>query len=191
MMHCWTNDVPCLMSCMYRQILFESGLGQLVSDSRFMEEPALQQFLVGLIAAVESDQRGDFDFQVSQGFTTSPEPAAAAPHSSFTLSCGEVAAAAVDKLTQQLRRHRRPALSAAAVSWLEVLLVDVALRNRDRFSVVWPLLRDHYKRTLSGAGDGGAASIKLSYITERYVEAISGIKISFFVIVASIHSLGE
>ena len=80
-----------------------------------------------------------------------------------------MAAAAVDKLTQQLCRHRRPALSAAAVSWLEILLVDVALRNRDRFSVVWPLLRDHYKRTLFGAGDGGGVSIKLSYITERYV----------------------
>ena len=152
---------------MYRQMLLESGLGQLVSDSRFMEGPALQKFLSGLIAAAESDQRGDFDFQITHRPSSSPEAATAA-QSGLTLSCGEVAAAAVDNLTQQLWRRKKPALSAAAVSWLEVLLVDVALRNRDRFSVVWPLLRDHYKRTLFGAEDGGG-SIQLSYITERYV----------------------
>eukprot|EP01037_Dinobryon_pediforme_P019177 gene19177-19550_t len=52
------------------------------------------------------------------------------------------------------------------VSWLEMLLVEVALRNRDRFASIWPLLRDHYTRTI---GPKSVSMANLSYIAERRV----------------------
>ncbi|KAJ1390138.1 hypothetical protein B484DRAFT_439804, partial [Ochromonadaceae sp. CCMP2298] len=53
------------------------------------------------------------------------------------------------------------ALSAPTVSWLEMILVEVSLRNRDRFTSFWPILKAHYLRTLTGP------HVRLSYTTER------------------------
>lgn len=51
--------------------------------------------------------------------------------------------------------------SAASIAWLEMLLVEIVLRNRDRFHLCWPYLKYHYTRSL------GNSFHKLSYITER------------------------
>lgn len=53
--------------------------------------------------------------------------------------------------------------SSSTIAWLEMVLVEVSLRNRDRFHVFWAVLKHHYIRVLSGP------SVKLSYITERRV----------------------
>jgi hypothetical protein len=58
-----------------------------------------------------------------------------------------------------------PPPSAATAAWLENVLVDIALRNRDRFVLLWPLLRDHYTRGLN-------SKKKLSYVVERRVVGV-------------------
>lgn len=54
-----------------------------------------------------------------------------------------------------------PPVSAASVAWLEMVLVDIVLRNRDRLLVIWPLIRAHYLRSLS------QRYCDTSYVTER------------------------
>jgi hypothetical protein len=51
--------------------------------------------------------------------------------------------------------------SAASISWLEMILVEISLRNRDRFSLYWPVLKLHYQKCL------GTNFTKLSYVAER------------------------
>ena len=55
--------------------------------------------------------------------------------------------------------------STSCIAWLEMVLVEVALRNRDRFHALWPLLRNHFIRTLSSPASDCA--VPLSYVTER------------------------
>ena len=57
----------------------------------------------------------------------------------------------------------RHSFSSSSVAWLEMVLVEISLRNRDRFSTFWPILKHHYIRVLSGP------LVTLSYITERRV----------------------
>lgn len=53
--------------------------------------------------------------------------------------------------------------SSSSVAWLEMVLVEISLRNRDRFGTFWPILKHHYIRVLSGP------LVTLSYVTERRV----------------------
>lgn len=53
--------------------------------------------------------------------------------------------------------------SSATIAWLEIVLVEVSLRNRDRFSIIWPSLKNHYLKVLS------STYAKFSYITERRI----------------------
>ena len=154
--------------------MIESGIEQLFSDSRFLEEDKLQLFLKSLISAVESDQRGNISAEsnlLDSGVLNSELGI-----SSTILSCGELAAKAIEELSGRLRKRQR-VLSAAAVSWLEMLLVEVALRNRDRFASIWPLLRDHYTRTI---GPKSVSMANLSYIAERYEKKIRTLVIRQF-----------
>jgi hypothetical protein len=58
--------------------------------------------------------------------------------------------------------HIHTYTTASSYAWLEMLLIEIALRNRDRFQICWPLLRSHYQRCLSQN-----VFSKLSYVTER------------------------
>lgn len=53
-----------------------------------------------------------------------------------------------------------PNSSSSSRSWMEMVIVDAALRNRDRFIIYLPVLASHYERTLSAAKS-------LSFVTER------------------------
>jgi hypothetical protein len=59
-----------------------------------------------------------------------------------------------------------PPVSAASAAWLENILVDIALRNRERLMIIWPLLRAHYVNTLSHG------VVVTSYITERRIQGL-------------------
>jgi hypothetical protein len=56
-------------------------------------------------------------------------------------------------------------VSRASVAWFEMLLVEISLRNRDRFGAFWPLLSAHYSRVLIES-----SHITMSYVTERFLE---------------------
>lgn len=60
----------------------------------------------------------------------------------------------------------RHSFSSASVAWLEMVLVEVSLRNRDRFASLWPVLKHHYVRVLCGS------AVSLSYVAERRVLGI-------------------
>ena len=53
----------------------------------------------------------------------------------------------------------RIVISMASASWLEMLIVEITLRNRDRFNLLWPSLERHYS-FLSGCDE-------FSYAVER------------------------
>ena len=55
--------------------------------------------------------------------------------------------------------------SAATIAWLENVLVEVILRNRDRFTLLWPILSTHYSAGL-------CPTSTLSYAVERRVVGI-------------------
>lgn len=59
-----------------------------------------------------------------------------------------------------------PPISAASAAWLESMLVDIALRNRDRLMIIWPLLRSHYLASLA------QAVAPTSYVTERRLQGL-------------------
>jgi hypothetical protein len=52
--------------------------------------------------------------------------------------------------------------SEASIAWMESLLADVVIRNRDRIASVWPCVEQHYRSTLR-------SSSVVSYTTERYM----------------------
>jgi hypothetical protein len=52
--------------------------------------------------------------------------------------------------------------SASSIAWLEMMLVELSLRNRDRFAICWPILKAHYQKCL------GNHFTQLSYVSERY-----------------------
>ncbi len=63
-----------------------------------------------------------------------------------------------EEIELSLRSAR--SISSSSVAWLEMLLVEVSLRNRDRFGVIWPLLIRHYTETLDDFHS-------LTYVAER------------------------
>ena len=56
-----------------------------------------------------------------------------------------------------------PPLSPPSLAFAEVLITEIALRNRDRLSVVWPLLSAHYSKRLSGASHVSLGAEKAAY----------------------------
>lgn len=56
-----------------------------------------------------------------------------------------------------------PPVSAASAAWLETVLVEIALRNRDRLLLIWPLLRKHYLRCLT------QRTCETNYVTDRRI----------------------
>jgi hypothetical protein len=57
------------------------------------------------------------------------------------------------------RIHRY--VSKSSIAWLEMMLIEIALRNRDRFALYWPILKLHYQKCL------GNQFTRLSYVSER------------------------
>lgn len=57
--------------------------------------------------------------------------------------------------------------SSNSVAWLEILVSEIALRNRDRIGAkLWPLLASHYRRTI------GTNALTLDYALERRVMGV-------------------
>lgn len=151
-----------------------SGAAQLVSDSRFLSEANLESLLKSLVYAAEAKD----EFLRTDAFPISPRSTGSSNKNSpvpGTAEGGkdlEQSVSATQLLLQQAKAavlgcqgalNIRHSFSSSTVAWLEMVLVEVSLRNRDRFNTFWPILRHHYVRVLSGP------HVTLSYITERRV----------------------
>ena len=151
-----------LYSCCFSALVAGCGVSQLLSDSRFLSEGNLCAMVKSLVSVAESkddihvsSEALDVD-SLSEPDSTKveePSPKQARVRDEFLAKC-----------CTALKGHN--SFSMATVAWLEMVLVEISLRNRDRFQALWPALKHHYLRTLCGS------QVELSYVTERRVLGI-------------------
>ena len=160
-----------------RSVIATSGIAQLVSDSRFLSEQSLDALLRSLVAMAEAKDESHHGDQSDAQPVSSSVPAEAGSEAPTSKEAKEgktvqFSRNASDELLHVTRDFLAASYSALAakhsfssstVSWLEMVLVEISLRNRDRFSTFWPILKHHYIRVLSGP------LVDLSYVTERRV----------------------
>lgn len=149
----------------FRGNVAKCNLNALITDSKFLPEHILLAFMQSIARTTEyytlsessSDSQLLVDFEnlppvgalLSEDLPTCPVPKRGTLFGDYLAD-----SLAIDAL--------RKSISTSSLAWLEVVLVEIALRNRDRFHVCWPTLRAHYLRSL------GSQSFKLSYVAERY-----------------------
>ena len=153
-----------------RDLVEKCGISQLVSDTRFMSEPILQDFTTSLINMTEMDYKTNQNVDVTNDNIASDTTA-----NEFELSIAKLHTF-VTSVADNL-----PSPSESSRCWLEMILVETSLRNRDRFSLLWPIISKHYEKTLgnvnslSTVATGATAErqsvsmIRFDYITERRV----------------------
>jgi hypothetical protein len=136
-----------------RTLVYNSGIGRIVSDSRYLTEQSLFNSLLAIICCTESSEESTH--------TNKFQSCAKLCHSHM-VEDDEDTAAVCAALGEKLNRlyDMLPNCSECSCSWLEMLLADIVLRNRDRFSLIWPTLEQHYKCTLG-------PNATLNFVTER------------------------
>ena len=159
------------------------GVAQLVSDTRFYSEGTLCDFFSALVAAAE----GGDGLDSVRSIETMADPCSSDSmaqagerevceakekedqndqNSNSLSSCNRIekslAVVTATMDDQLLAASSFELISACSVSWLENILVEASLRNRDRLSLLWDLLSQHYEATIQGA-------TLLTYPLERYV----------------------
>ena len=160
-----------------RSEIGNSGIIQLVSDSRFLSEAVLQQFLKSLISVIEvkedvftvvmdnTHEVMDNTLMTITGVTGLSGCSRQQQQQQQALDSIQVVNGKYDEFFSQCRQslNSRFSFSSSTIAWLEMIVVDVSLRNRDRFNIIWPILKHHYLKVLSGS------YVKLSYIAERRI----------------------
>ena len=138
-----------------RDLVEKCGIAQLVSDTRFMNESILQDFTISLISTTESLENGNVKIELKKEDSTDPN---------------------INQLQNLISdiNSNLPPPSESSRSWLEMILVETALRNRDRFSLLWPHISMHYNRMLGrilenqSVDQQNISPIKFNYTTERF-----------------------
>jgi hypothetical protein len=129
-----------------------SGIAQLVADTRFLDEGELVGFVSALVMVIQGTGN------TSQAYCSNRDEDMPTPH--VTASPNQVKLLKLGKVVDGILTAL-PSLSSSSVSWLEMLLVETALRNRDRFALLWPILSSHYRSCFGSERE-------LSYPLERY-----------------------
>ena len=130
------SDILVIMTNL-RNIVASSGIAGLVSDTRFLSEETLLSALNALATlATEEEEESATNI----------------------LEKGELLGTFVRRFGSIL--HGKSSRSTR--SWFESLFVDASIRNRDRISIVWPVIENHYKFDPS-------TKTGLCYILERRV----------------------
>ena len=131
-------------------MIAQCGVANLVSDSRFLNETALRGFFTSLLAAAEGGRSFERASDTSTSVSTST-PLAAALAAELQEDVGNDVSKLMARLQELLLKQYTslPTASAASTAWLEILVVETSLRNRDRFALLWPDLSQHYHRCIS------------------------------------------
>jgi hypothetical protein len=151
----------------------KTNISLLVTESKFLPEEVLQALMKAIARATEfyTLPEGSADAQVIVDYENlAPMESLCAadtdwlPLHSATHRVAFSVSAGFSKVLREVLLAEKicASISSSSMAWLEVILVELALRNRDRFQVCWPILRAHYLRSL------GSVSFKLSYVAERY-----------------------
>lgn len=155
-----------------RDLVSVCGVSHLVADTRFLAESQLLGYFQALIFVIEKSDAScmsNASFpRANQRFQNQVPPIPKAqppsnPKANFTKTLYR----GLDRLRAIASREidELQAVSPSSCAWLEIVLVESALRNRDRFPLLWESMSNHYMSTLSGAN-------VLSYSFERRVSGI-------------------
>jgi hypothetical protein len=156
-----------------RRLVVESDIGRLVNDSRYLTENSLVGCLVAVLACTESSDDGcDRPHIWAKSLKLFKLLSESVVKSSEVVDNGDVVSSLGERLASLCASL--PPSGESSCAWLEMQLVDITLRNRDRFALTWQLLDSHYRITLG-------ATASLSYVTERYIF------ISIFVLVIDVN----
>ena len=190
---------------MNRELIEQCGVESVVSDSRFLSESALQDFLVSLMDTAETNDKimmanhhqrtnktylNENNTPFNTPFNTparynenrstdsiSPTPIMISEKSQINNPSGRVVMQELHETLVSLYNDLPPA-SVASCAWLEMLVVETALRNRDRFALLWPPLSMHYRRMVGplrviqnpsvvNQMSGKSTYVPLNYASER------------------------
>jgi hypothetical protein len=142
-----------------RDLVDKCGVAQLVSDTRFMSESILQDFTRALITMTEMEAS---DKKQNESAT---RPVDEFKADSCLVSLEKMVGAISEKIAPPSDESR---------AWLEMILVETSLRNRDRFSLLWSPISTHYYKTLGRVSGiaGAEIVVKFDYTTERSVRPL-------------------
>ena len=153
------------------------GVAQLVSDTRFFSESTLGIFFESLIRAAESgDGMADSESLELSDINRCNSPGILLNESKVndlkvikkknainTNEVENILSLIMSSISDvQLKASSTDLISASSISWLENILIEASLRNRDRLCLFWNLLVKHYEMTIETA-------VLLTYPLERYV----------------------
>ncbi len=126
----------------------------MISDTRFMSEDGLSAFVKSLVRSAEA---------TLPARTSCPTTTAPCADISGSIDVGIKTRDFMDRISTAVEgvASGPKAVSRASVAWFEMLLVEVSLRNRDRFGVIWPILAEHYRTAVGGP------DFSLDYVAER------------------------
>jgi hypothetical protein len=133
------------------------GIAQIISDTRFYSEDTLYHFFESLVAVTETAD----GFEHVRARSESIKESENKPTESSNCSVSTGLRAVMGELSDSLLRSSSETfVSPSSVTWLENLLVEASLRNRDRLSLFWTLLAQHYETTIK-------RTVLLTYPLER------------------------
>jgi hypothetical protein len=152
-----TSSNPLSFS-IFREMVAACGIAQIISDTRFYSEDTLCHFFESLVAVTETADGFEHIKARSEDIKES-ENKSTDKNSNCPVSAG--LQAVMGELSDSLLRSSSEAfVSPSSVTWLENLLVEASLRNRDRLSLFWTLLAQHYETTIK-------RTVLLTYPLER------------------------
>lgn len=150
-----------------RTSVTKSNICSLITESKFLPETALQALMRSIARATEcyTLPEGSADAQLVVDYENLP-PMESLLADELVAGNRRGMPAAITGFGSMLNElvpsdKLCRSVSASSMAWLEVVLVEISLRNRDRFHVCWLILRSHYLRSL------GSSSFRLSYVAER------------------------
>lgn len=123
-----------------RKMMIDENILQIISDSKFLEEKCIILYFQQLCHVMErKGQNGKFNSQIITGSSLEPvyEPV------------NSLGGYGIENLKQYLIdvSKKFPIPTEASSAWLEMVLVEATMRNRDRFSLIWPMISAHYSRS--------------------------------------------
>ena len=136
----------------------ETGIARLISDSRFLSEDSLLNSMSVIALCAEAASSSTTTNAADSTWLTFFDQTIAKQQQNQAVIRDPVLAILAENL--QAIKSFVPRCSAASGSWLEVVLVEMSMRNRDRFLLLWPILDTHYRSAL-------IAATTVNYINER------------------------
>jgi hypothetical protein len=165
-----------------RELITISGVSQIIGDTRFLHDDSLINFFDTLIDTIEYSDLSITEARVYRSNSRNRIRIGSYDISDVNdvnfkfndVSVGCFVEPTDERMEWSHMRNlnkviksllKLPKSSTASCAWMEMILVEATLRNRDRFSMLWPIIAGHYIRSLSGTA-------KLSYTLERRVSGI-------------------